>query len=395
METPNFLVATLAFAVLAPAQIPLGTSTNMGATSTTRGNAPTPEHNPATLFVRLDKESYGGFTSGLVPGTVEVSGVNMVIQDQNLASQEAFNMVLYSGNPANNDYPDVANPVAVSGNFTLPLGPAGVAAYEGSIAFATPVTLPATLDVYVGIQFAAGWTYGANGPINGLSVWEIRDTAPVSPSASQSWDLAGARQPSQFPGRSPGGYYCSQPLAGPGYPVASQYFLQPVVQMSGGVATTRTTQTNHPESTAGATAGFLVQDPGAGTACMFSGLYPDAASPPRTAGRVDEIGQLFYNPGLNAGSPVFFLMDFGPLPASQIPAASFVPGSTGVGCLNFGTQVALGFGFLGTNGRAFRMSSFPAAARTMLAGIQWAQQAVALDTGSNTLHATACTVQRT
>lgn len=381
-------------AVPVAAQNPLGTFTNTGATSTARGNATVANNNPATVFVRHDKECYAGYTDGVVPFTRQIVGIHAVIQDQNLATQQAFTLVVYTGDPLNNDYPDVVNPAAVTANFILPVG-TGVGAFEASMNFATPVSVSSAEDVYVGLQFANGWTSGPNGPSDGLSVWEIRDTAPSSPVAGQSWDIAGGRHPTQFPARSHGGYFVPSPQTGPSYPVATQYFIQPIVPISGGVAATVTNQTNHVESTAGAVAGFLVAEPGAGTSSMFSGLYPDASSPPRTAGRVDQIAQLFSNPALNAGSPVFFLMDFGPFPVAEIQAASFVPGSTGVGCLNFGSQVALGFGFLGANGRTFRVSNFPAAARTLLVGIQWAQQAVALDTGSNTLHATACTIQRT
>lgn len=392
MNIPHSAVLVVALAGAALAQNPLGTFTNTGVTFSGRGNATAPNNNPAYIFDRFDKETYAGFTTGAVPFTRQITGVNAVIQDQNLATQELFTLAVFQGDPQNPNFPDVQS-VVVSGPFVLPLA-TGNGAFDASANFATPITVPSTEDVYVGLQFMTAWTLQGGVPVDGLSVHEIRNVAPAQPQAWQGWDLAGARLPTTVD-RSYGGYYVPNPPSGPAYPVVTQYKIQPIVPISGGVATTLSNQANHAESTAAAAAGFTVQEPGAGTACMFSGLYPDAASPPRNSGRADDIGQLFFNPALSAGSPVFFLMDFGPFPSAEIPVASFVPGSTGVACLNFGSMVALGFGFLGTNGRAFRVSTFPAAARPLLSGIPWAQQAVALDTGSNTLHATACTIQRT
>jgi len=375
------------------AQNPLGTFTNMGTTYATRGGAATPNTNPAVLFARHDMENYAGFTTGVTPGTRQVTGINFVIQDQNLATTETFSLVVYTGDPAMADFPNVTTPLATSGNFVLPVGTGG-GSYNASANFATPVTAPATDDVYVGLSFNSGWVVSGTAVTDGLSVWEQRLQAGAGTIAT--FDLAGPRLPATSPAGTYGGYYCANPAAGPAYPVVTQYKIQPIVPISGGVACTRTNQTgNHVESTAGAVAGFTVQEPGAGTSNMFSGLHPDAANPSTNAGRTDDIGQMFLNASLPAGSLVFFFIDLGGFGAFEVPAANFVPGSTGVACMNLGSMQVLGFSLLGSNGRAYRVSTFGAATRSLLSGFNWVQQAVALDVATNTIHATACTIQRT
>lgn len=388
----SLCLATAALAT-ANAQSPLGTFTNMGTTYATRGGAATPNTNPATLFVRHDMESYAGFTTGVTPGTRDITGLNFVIQDENLATQDSFAMVVYTGDPAMPNFPLVATPLATSGNFVLPLGTGGLA-YNASANFATPVSAPATEDVYVALQFNTAWTITGGAVTDGMSVWEHR--AQTSAGTQPNFDAPGPRIATTTPDGTFGGYYCANPVAGPAYPVFTQYKIQPIVPISGGVACTLTNQTaNHVESTAGAVAGFTVQEPGAGTASMFSGLYPDAANPPLNAGRADTIGQLFLNASLPAGSLVFFMINIGGFGPFEVPATNFIPGSTGVSCLDLGTMQVLGFGILGANGRAFRLTPFPAAVRSILGGFNWSQQAVGLNITTNTIHATACTIQRT
>lgn len=398
MKHITIVVAVGAFCAVAAAQttqpVPLGTFANTGTTWATRGGAATPNTNPSVLFVRHDLEHYAGWTTGATIGTRDIRGLNFVVQDQNLATQDTFALVVYQDDPLLPNFPDVVNNVVTSGNFVLPAGTGG-GAYNASGNFATPLSLPATVDIYVGLQLNAGWTISGGQITDGLSVWEIRAAAPTSPQPGQAWDEPGASISQASPDNTYGGYYCANPAAGPAYPVQTQYKITPTMDSSGGVGFAQTSQTNHVESTATSATGFTVQYPTAGTACMFSALYPDAASPPVGAGRADEIGQMYHNPRLPAGSLVFYLIDIGTFANPEIPASTFVPGSTGVNCLNLGTMQVLGFQIIGANGRSWNRATFPAAARQFLQGIDWLQQAVGLDPVTNTIHGSACTRQKT
>jgi len=385
--------AGLALSFTATAQNPLGTFSNTGTTWATRGGAATPNTNPCVLFTRHDVDHYAGWTEGLTPFTREMTGVNFVIQDNDLATVDNFNVVAYIGDPLMPKFPDVVNPVGTAGPFILPAGSGG-SAFNASVNFATPISVASTEDVYVALELLGPWVISGGQVTDGLSVWECNAQSPAAPQAGQDWDEPGAGISTLQPDNTYGGYFCASPLAGPAYPVQTQFKIQPIVPISGGVATAVTNQVNHAASTTGAAAGFTVQDPGAGTSSMFAGLYPDAANPSFNPGRVDDIGQMFENAALPAGSLVFFMIDFGPF-GPEIPAASFVPGSTGVSCLNLASMQSLGFEIVSATGRAHHVANFPAAARPLLSGIDWTQQAIGFDIATNTLHGTACTRQRT
>ena len=177
--------------------------------------------------------------------------------------------------------------------------------------------------------------------------------------------------------------------------------IEPIIPNSGGVAGVVTNQINHPESSTTSAAGFQVQVPGAGSASMHSALFPDAANPSAGLGRQDDLVQFFRDDTIPVGSPVFFLIDLGQFNPIEIGLDQFVPGSTGMTCMNFSAQnlglvlvsaVTVG---TATQNRAHLVTQFPAAARPLLSGLSWVRQAIAIDVSNNTLRGTACTRQRT
>ncbi len=399
-------LAPLALASLASAQNPLGTITNVGTTWATRGLSAASEQNAATLFTRYDSDAYAGYTSSSAPNVRQVVGVSFVLQDNDLSTQDSFNLVVWSGDPANPNYPDVTSGMVSGGlPFAFPVGSGG-GAFFANANFATPVTLPATEDVYVGLQFNSAWTIAGGQITDGLSIWECQQQAPTTPQTGQSWDEPGGGavglpmpEDTNF-----SGYYvaATNPATPPTYQTENSMFkIEPVIPGSGGVAGALTNQVTHPESTLTSAAGFQVQVPGAGTACMHSALFPDAATPSVGAGRADDLVQFFRDDTIPVGSPVFFLIDLGQFNPVEIGLDQFVPGSTGVTCLNFS---AANLGFVptaavtvgtATENRAHLVTQFPATARPLLSGVSWVRQAIAIDVTTNTLHATACTRQRT
>lgn len=389
----KLLLAGAALAVCVPAQNRLGTFDNTGTTYASRGIG-AGNNNPVTLFVRIDKERYAGWTTGVQSGTRELTGLNFVMQDQELASSDTFNLVVYGESTTQPNHPAVASPLSLTGNFILPTGGSGPGAYNASANFATPITVPATSDVFVALRLNAGWTYSGGNPINGLSVWDIRSAAtPAGPTI----DVPGRGRPTNpFDEGTFGGYYVPSPLTGPAYltTVAVMFKIQPILPIAGGVATAVTNQVIHPESGANSVAGFTVQAPGAGTASMLSGLFPDAANPPLNAGRADEIGMIYINTPSDVppGSPVFFLIDLGVF-SNEIQLAGFLPGSTGVTCLNIASAQTLALGFMGT-GVCSHTATFPPAGRSLLTGTSWMQQAVGFNTSTLAGHAGPCTRQQ-
>jgi hypothetical protein len=382
----------LSFAALTScvlAQDVMGTFRNTGTTWTTRGFSAASENNPAILFTRHDKECYAGWTAGVTPGTRDIVGVNFVIQDQNLATQESFDIIAFTEDAAVPSYPDVVTPVGTALNFGLPIGTGG-GAYNATVNFATPLLAPATGDVFIGLKLNQAWTFTGTQITDGLSVWEIQTTL-AAPQAGQAIDVGGFGLPPTpaDEGRF-GGIFVPTPATGPSYTQVSQFKINPVTPVAGGVATALTNQTLHPASTAGAVAGFTVQNPGAGTSCMFSGLYPDAASPSLNGGRADDLGQIYYKNGMTSGL-VFFLVDFGTF-GFELPMSSFLPGSTGVSCLNLGSLQTLAIGFI-NNGSAFNVATIPAATRPLLTGFSWLSQAVGFDLTTSLAHAGPCTRQ--
>jgi hypothetical protein len=385
------IIALAALSTCAFAQDTMGTFRNTGTTYATRGASGASSSNPAVLWTRFDKECYAGWTAGVTPGTRDINGLQFVIQDQNLATQETFAVVAYTEDALLPSYPDVVTPLGTSANYTLPLGTGG-GAYRATANFTTPILAPAGADVFVGLQMNQPWTItGTPAAVtDGLSVWEIR-AALATLAAGQSIDVAGAGLP--FSPADEGrfsGYYVPTPAAGPAMPVVTMFKITPILPIAGGTATAVTNQTVHPESSATAPLSFAVETPGAGTASMLSGLYPDAADPSLGGGRADNLGNIYLKTGMVSGV-CFYLVDFGTF-GLELPMSSFLPGSTGVSCLNLGTLQTLAIGIV-TNGVGFNVTNLNLATRQQLAGFSWLSQSVGFDLATNLAHAGPCTRQ--
>src|SRR5262249_50863282 len=127
-----------------------------------------------------------------------------------------------------------------------------------------------------------------------------------------------------------------------------------------------------------------------GTASFFSGVHPDAATPPLNGGRADTPSYVVRGPP--AGTIVFFLIDFGssPLP---LPLSTFVPGSTGTACLPLGSFQTLGFAIASGSGQDTFTLNLSAGARTLIGGLSLVWEGVSLDPVANVLHGGPCGAQ--
>jgi hypothetical protein len=166
------------------------------------------------------------------------------------------------------------------------------------------------------------------------------------------------------------------------YQSRGYYTMDLLTLAPGGFPTALTNQTN---------CGISTTVPGATT--MLSGLHPDVTSPPANPGRADDVGFLYYDPGMPTGMPVAFLAAFGGF-GPIVRLATIVPGSVGGSCLDSASSAVLGFAMLDQNGVAYYMTPVPAAARPLLAGLSWAQQAIGFDTNTGVLRGSQCGRQR-
>jgi hypothetical protein len=128
--------------------------------------------------------------------------------------------------------------------------------------------------------------------------------------------------------------------------------------------------------------------PAPGTGSFLSGSFPDVVG--TNPGRVDDITMEYFRTGAGTGALVVFLMDFGGF-GPELPLSGFVPGSTGVTCLNLSSMQTLGIGFTTTD-EAFVVTTIPLAIRPLLAGLPVTQQAASLDS-AGLVHASPCSRQ--
>jgi hypothetical protein len=361
------LIALAALAAPALAQATLGITDNTNAMLSSRGSTAVANFNPVTVFNRIDREKYAGWGySDANPGFREIHGVHYILQDQDASTAESFSVVIYTEDPARPDYPLVAAPIATIGPLSWGGIGSGIAAYQITTTFGTPILVPAGADVFLGITlhtpFNATLTDGPS----------IQLTIGVPNSSTGQADLPGGSAPA---GLTFGGYYeaTSQTLAYSS-PLLRQYYIDPILQTGGVALVQHYGDALHPAA-----------NTHPGTGCMFSSQYPDSSSPSRNAGRADDIA-MSWAANVPDGTLVFFLADvslgFGP----EVPLSAYAPGSTGALCLNAGSMTVLGFATTQT-GLAYYQIVWGPAVRPYLPGLPLAQQGIALDAANGSFRA--------
>jgi hypothetical protein len=352
----HLLIAVALVAGTSVAQNNLSDFLNTGVTFTSRNGA---NFVPATIYTRLDSDRYAGWgVDPAMPGTRRFTGLHFFIQDQLDTTQDTFQLTAFTES-ATPSVPDTAAPLATTGNFVLPLGTGGVpVAYNANANFATPINAPG-VDVFVAISTTLGWT---NPITDGLSIW-----ATSSAPASVLRDEPGFSAPIATPGNTYSGHYIPSTLVH-GFGAQRHSWIEPIISTPAGLCTAL-----HYGDPVHANA-----NTSPGTACFMSGQFPDAQSPPRIAGRADDIGLVFRHTGIPDGTPVFFLVDIAPGFGPEIPLSTFIAGSTGVACLNLVSTQTMALGFT-LGGQASNVLVLPAPARTFIAGLRLNHQAAAFD----------------
>lgn len=356
--------ALLLLPALASAQDVLGLLNNTATSFTSRGSASIPNTNPSIAFNRLDKEHYAGWgVDPANPGMRQILGMFVWVQDQIGTTPETVDMLVYGEDPALPDYPDLTAPLGAAMAIPTPPQTATAAvAFTMNVTFATPVLAPASGDVFL----AMGLPQPATGawPTDGMSCHAMY--YQFLSTNGTVWDDPGPAMPTQMPNNGNGGWYVPNPANGPFYTqTPRQWRFDPIVPGATGVAGTITNQTS-----------LTLSNAAPGTSSQASGLYPDAANPPRNAGRADDIASRWFRSTAGTGTPVLFLMDFGAF-FPELPLSSVLPGSSGAICINPSGATLLGIGFTNA-GQAFYPLTIPAPARTILPGTSLVHQAVAL-----------------
>jgi hypothetical protein len=380
---------TLAASLTAQTNVNVGFTYNVGIGATSRGAL---QQNAGQLLFRFDSEDYRcwGDSNGT---TNTVTGIQFNLQDQYDSSVETYTIRLYGEDltTPNPNFPNFSatsppgtNQLVSFGPFSSPGGTANApAAWQITVTFATPFGLPDGQDVFA--AFDLGPSAAANPsttppywPNDGIS---IHIELGLQQTGFATYDLKG-------PGAISGGLTANSyaiahnPATGVmAYGGARQGYVDFLQSSTAGrgMVTAQTNQTSLPSSNALP-----------GTASFYSGVHPDAATPPLNGGRADTPSYVFS--GAAAGTIVFFLVDFSfsPFP---LPLSTFVPGSTGTACLPLGSFTTLGFAISAGTGQDTYTFNLSPGARTLIAGITLVWEGVELDPVANVLHGGPCGAQ--
>lgn len=346
--------------------LPAGTALRSFASAYSRGSAGL---GAGELLAKFAADELRGFGVGSnYQGLQVVNGVLIQARDLGPAAGTAtMDVYAYGEDPNNPGYPDLSAPLAFVANVVPNPSAFGIT----SVNFAPPAQLPEGQDLFVGIRIdATSQTWG------GVQIGTL-----FGSQVTGNYDLSGRGQPTQPPEENSHRLFRDLTTNVVTYEPRGQYMIDLRTVTPSGFPTVRTNQVSNQLST---------QVPGGTT--MMSSLHPDAASPAKNPGRIDDVGFLFGDPTMMPQSPVAFLAsfsDFGP----TLPLSSLVPGSVGGLCLDQATLFPLGVQVL-NNARAWQETLIPDSLRPAISGRFWTQQAVALDVQTGTLRGTQCGKQQ-
>jgi len=382
MQT-KLLQAAIIAAITVPcfAQDWIGLNCNAATGATSRGAVGI---NAGEVMTRIDGEELAGW-GAQTPGFRTVTSLFYVVQDQNAATPENYDIKLYPEDPLNPGFPQLTAGVVYRAGIAGPTG-TGIVALAMTVPPATPgvgdsVPIQGGGDVFVSFAVpAAGWS------ADGLSFHIVLGYAP---SASFTvYDIPGLAQgptppPAGAPWNSHGLSFI--PPAAISYSGRRNINIDVAHTTSGGRALAITNQTSYVASNNPPPAGW---GPAPGTGDMLSGVNPDAVG--GNPGRVDDMTMEYYRTGMGTGALVVFLYDLGSF-GPEVPVSFFTPG-TGMLCLNLLSMQTLGVVINTTLDEAWLVTSFPAPARPLLAGLPVTQQAASLD-ATGQVHASPCSRQ--
>lgn len=378
MQRTKFAIALGMLTLPAMAQIEfVGFNYNSSVGATSRGSIGV---NAGEVIVRLDGTEHTGW--GRVNWPVlerRIENIAFNVQDQNAATPETFDICLYPEDPANPGYPLLTSPIPFA---LAQAGPTGT----GIVASVRNVNVPGGVGVPIANEWSdifVSWKLPANAgwaATDGLSIHVVLGYPPNAqftvydlPSGAQGGPPNGALPPipAAFPANSQGvSHSLSRIGAGAAnYDRRRQQFIDVAHQGSGGVGLAATNQTSFTASNNPPPAGF---GPCIGTASFMSGTNPDING--YNTGRVDDISMEYFKTGTGTGTLVFFLMEFDNSCIPEIPAAFFLPGSTGWTCMR-NPQVTCTTATVADEACCF--TPIPATLRPSLLGLPVRQQAAA------------------
>lgn len=276
-------------------------------------------------------------------GMTEVDGFSVTLQDEDDTTRELFSFVGYNEDAMLANFPDLSGPVISLGQFQMPptqnMGPI---AWRLTATFSfngrPPAQVAPNQDIFIGFTLPAFTS--TTTPLDGLSIHAVHNDPTTT-----THDIPG-------PTGQQGGivfadtYVCfvqgGTPMYLPSMAGGLRENLTEILVSGGapgGVPFTQTNQTSYPPSNAPF-----------GTANFLSGLHPDTFDANMT-GRADDLGFVVTvdTTVIPAGSPVFFILAFGPSPLGPRPINTF-PGvaqsSQGSLAIDFITGAVLPFGFI-------------------------------------------------
>lgn len=370
--TPSFgLVLATAIALAAPStqaqQLqPTGHLLRSITATYTRGSL---GQSASELIQRFDADDLRGFgVESAFPGVHVVRGATLGIVDYaGSTPNPQCDVTLYTEDPARPGFPDLTAPLGgVTG-----IDP-GIGLFQFvSIGFPTAVLAPVGRDLFLGVRI----------PATTSPYWGVRMLFLPGGPGTVTFDRAGPALPTSPPEAN--SYCLTRDLTTNDltYEPRGQYLVDLLTTSPSGMASALTNQASWQVS---------ILEPG-GTS-MLSGLHPDASNAPLNPGRADDVAFVFRDAESVLGWPVVFLgafADFGP----TVPLDQFVPGSVGGSCLDPTASFAMSLRFLNGSLLAAHVTTIPPAARAMIQGLSWTQQAIGLDLNTGTLRGSQCVKQ--